>query len=126
VPWPKFRLGWAAKLCGSTTFPTLDTLLADLSCHALKMSFAKTPNPGRLTKGVGPASPTLARLGPGFVPHHPLMSYCQCLPLVLDIMKICMDFDPYDAFPSSDVPEMLNQQNSWNSLVIITYLLYVE
>jgi hypothetical protein len=37
-----------------------------------------------------------------------------------------MDFGPYDAFPSFDVPEMVNQQNSWNSLVISTYLLYHE
>jgi hypothetical protein len=37
-----------------------------------------------------------------------------------------MDFGLYDAFPSSDVPEMVNQQNSWNSLVISTYLLYLE
>jgi hypothetical protein len=53
------------------------------------------------------------------------MSYYQRLPLVLDIMKICMDFSPHDAFPSSDVPEMVYQQNSWNSLVISTYLLYL-
>jgi hypothetical protein len=44
----------------------------------------------------------------------------------LDIMKICMDFCPYNAFPSSDVPEMVNQQNSWNSLVISIYLLFLE
>jgi hypothetical protein len=37
-----------------------------------------------------------------------------------------MDFGPYDAFSSSDVSEMVDQQNSWNSLVISTYLLYVE
>jgi hypothetical protein len=37
-----------------------------------------------------------------------------------------MDFDLYDAFLSSDVPEMVDQQNSWNSLVISTYLLYLE
>jgi hypothetical protein len=36
-----------------------------------------------------------------------------------------MDFSPYDAFLSSDVPEMVDQQNSWNSLVISTYLLYL-
>jgi hypothetical protein len=36
-----------------------------------------------------------------------------------------MDFPPYDAFPSSDVPEMENQQNSWNSLVISTNLRYL-
>jgi hypothetical protein len=37
-----------------------------------------------------------------------------------------MDLGLYDAFLSSDVPEMVNQQNSWNSLVISTYLLYLE
>jgi hypothetical protein len=25
-----------------------------------------------------------------------------------------MDFGPYDVFPSSDVPEIVDQQNSWN------------
>jgi hypothetical protein len=45
--------------------------------------------------------------------------------LVLDIINICMDFGPFDAFPSSDVPEMVDKQNSWNSLVIGTYLLYL-
>jgi hypothetical protein len=43
--------------------------------------------------------------------------------MVLDIMKISMDFGPYDAFPSSDVPKMVDQQNSWKLLVIGTYLL---
>jgi hypothetical protein len=46
--------------------------------------------------------------------------------MVLDIMKICMDFGPYDAFLSSDVSKMVDQLNSWNSLVISTYLLYIE
>jgi hypothetical protein len=36
-----------------------------------------------------------------------------------------MDFDTYDVFSSSDIPEMVGQQNSWNSLVIITDLLYL-
>jgi hypothetical protein len=54
------------------------------------------------------------------------VSYYLRLPLVLDIMKICMDFSPYDDFPSSDVPEMVDQQNSWNSLVIGTYLIYLK
>jgi hypothetical protein len=73
-----------------------------------------------------PADPTLAQLGLDFVPHHSLMSYCLWLCLILYIMKICMDFSSYDAFLSSDVPEMGDQQNSWNSLVISTYLLYLE
>jgi hypothetical protein len=77
------------------------------------------PNPDR------PAGPTLGRLGLGFLPCHLPMSCNLRLPLVLDIMKISMDFGPYDAFPSSNVPEMVDQQNSWNSLEIGTYLLYL-
>jgi hypothetical protein len=71
-------------------------------------------------------SHTLAQLSPCFVPHHFLISYFLWLCLVVDIMKICMDFDPYGAFPPSDILEMAHQQNSWNSLVISTYLLYLE
>jgi hypothetical protein len=41
-------------------------------------------------------------------------------------MKTCMDLGPYGAFSSSNVPKMLDQQNSWNSLVIGTYLLHLE
>jgi hypothetical protein len=37
-----------------------------------------------------------------------------------------MDFGPYGAFPSSDVPKMADQQNTWNSLIIGTYVLYLE
>jgi hypothetical protein len=73
-----------------------------------------------------PAGHTLALLSPCFVPCHFLMSYFLRLCLILDIMNKCMDFGPYGAFPSSDVPEMVDQQNSWNLLVIITYLLYLE
>jgi hypothetical protein len=32
-----------------------------------------------------------------------------------------MDFGPYGAFPSSDVPEMVDQQNSWN----LAHILYI-
>jgi hypothetical protein len=77
------------------------------------------PNP------IWPAGPTLAQFGPSFLPRHLPVSYYLRLPVVLDIMKICMDFGPYDTFPSSDVPEMVDQQNSWNWLVIGTYLLYL-
>jgi hypothetical protein len=67
----------------------------------------------------------MGQLGPAFLPPHLPMSDYLRLPLVLDIMKICMDFGPYDAFLSSDVPEMVDQQNLWNSLVIGTCLLYL-
>jgi hypothetical protein len=72
-------------------------------------------------QGVGPAGPTLGQLGPPFLPCHLHVSYYLRLPLVLDIMNICMDSGPFDAFPSSDVHEMVDQQNSWDSLVISTY-----
>jgi hypothetical protein len=90
------------------------------------MDFEKVPNPSQPAKEEWLASHPLARLGPGFVPHHLLVSYCLLQCLILEIMKICMDFGPYDAFLSSDVPEKVNQQSSWNSLVISTYFLYLE
>jgi hypothetical protein len=37
-----------------------------------------------------------------------------------------MYFGLYGAFPSFDVPKMVDQQISWNSLVIGTYLRYLE
>jgi hypothetical protein len=37
-----------------------------------------------------------------------------------------MDFGTYGDFPSSDVLELVDQQNSWNLLVISTDLLYLE
>jgi hypothetical protein len=82
--------------------------------------------PWLVGQGVGSASPTLRRLGPGFLPRHLPVSYYLRLPLVLDIMKICLDFGSYDAFLSSDVPEMVDKQNSCNLFVIRTYLLYLE
>jgi hypothetical protein len=37
-----------------------------------------------------------------------------------------MDFGPYGGFLSSDILEMVDHQNSWNSSVIGTNLLYLE
>jgi hypothetical protein len=90
------------------------------------MVFGNAPGPSRSAKGVGPTDPTLGRLGPGLVPHRPFVLHYPLTPPILDIIKICMDVGPYGAFPSSDVPEMVDQQNSWNSLVISTYVLYLE
>jgi hypothetical protein len=120
------ELGWAATFSCSTAFPTLDTPLTDLLWHVVKTVFGNALGPGRPTKGVGPVGPTLGLLGLSLVPRRPFMSYHPWTPLVLDIIKMCMNFGPYGAFPSSDVPEMVDQQNSWNSLVISTYLLYLE
>jgi hypothetical protein len=102
-----------------------DTPCSNASWHIGKAEIEMVPTPGRPAKEVGPVGPTLAKLGPNFVPRHSLISYYLWLCLILDILKICMDFGPYDAFPSSDVPEMVDQQNSLNSLVISTYLLYL-
>jgi hypothetical protein len=41
----------------------------------VKADFKNMSNLGRLANGMGPASPTLARLGPALVPRRPLMSY---------------------------------------------------
>jgi hypothetical protein len=117
------KLGRAATFSRSTAFPILDTPLTDLLWNVVKTVFGNTPGPGRPTKGVGSTGPTL---GLGLVPHCPFMSYYPWIPLVFDIIKICMDFGPYGAFPSSDILVMVDQQNSWNSLVISTYLLYLE
>jgi hypothetical protein len=114
------KLGRAAMFSRSTAFPTLDTPLTDLLWHVVKTYFGNTPGPDR------PAGPTLGRLGPGLVPRSPFVSYCPWTHLVLDVIKIYMDFGPYGAFPSSDVPVMVDQQNSWNLLVTSTYLLYLQ
>jgi hypothetical protein len=104
----------------------MDTPLTDLLWYVVKMVFGNTPGPGWPAKGVEPSGLTLGRLGPNLVPRRPFMSYCLWTPLVLDIIKICKDFGSYGTFPSSDVSVILDQQNSWNSLVISTYLLYFE
>jgi hypothetical protein len=104
----------------------LDTLSTASTGHIDKMVFGNVPTHGRPAKVIWSAGHTLARLGPCFVPHHFLVSYFLWLCLILAILKICIDFGPYGAFPSSDGPEMVDQQNLWNSLVKSTYLLYLE
>jgi hypothetical protein len=104
----------------------LDTLSTTSTRHIDKMVFGNAPTHGRPAKVMWPAGHTLAWLSPCFVPCHSLMSYCLWICLILDIVKICMDFGPYGAFPSSDVPKMVDQQNSWNSLIMGTYLLYLD
>jgi hypothetical protein len=118
--WPDDQVSWPHWLW------TLYAPCTDLPWHVGKSEFEKAPTAGWSAKEVGPTGSTLALLGMGFVPHHPLVSYSLWLCLILDILNICMDFGPYDAFLSSDVPEMVDQQNLWNSLVISTYLLYLE
>jgi hypothetical protein len=100
---------------------TLDVLSTAFARHVDKTVSRNAPTHGRPTKVMWLAHQTLAWLSPCFVPHHFLMSYCLSQCLILDIMMICMDFGPYGAFPSSDVPEMVDQQNLWNSLVICTF-----
>jgi hypothetical protein len=104
----------------------LDTLSTASAGHIDKIVFGNVPTHGWQGKVMWPAGHTFAQLSPCFVPCHFLVSYFLWLCLILDIIKICMDFVPYGAFPSSDVPEMVDQQNSWKSLVISTYILYIE
>jgi hypothetical protein len=124
--WSTWTAGRPANLLGLHRLQASPSYSTDLPWHVYETVFENTPNPGWPAKEVGPTGPTLAWLVPGFVPHHLLLSYCLWLCLILDIMKICMDFGSYDAFSSSNVPEMVNQQNLWKSLVISTYLLYLE
>jgi hypothetical protein len=97
-----------------------DTLSTASNGHVDKMVSGNAPTHGRLAKVMWPAGHTLARLSPCFLPCHFLVSYCLWPCLILDIMKICTEF------LSSDVPEMVDQQNSWNTLVIRTYLRYLK
>jgi hypothetical protein len=121
---PLVRLG--SKVFSLDHLWALDTLSTASAGHVDKIVFGNVPTHGRPAKVMWPVSHTLGWLNPCFVPCHSLVSYCLWLCLILDIMKICMDFDPYGAFSSFDVPQMVDQQNSWNSLVIDTYLLYLE
>jgi hypothetical protein len=114
----KLEVVWITWMAGrSYTWPvgqpSPPSGITDLVWHVYEMVFDNTSNPGWLAKEVGPVGPTLSRLGPGFLPHHSLVSYCLWLCFILDMMKICMDFGPYHASPSSDVPEMVDRQNSW-------------
>jgi hypothetical protein len=108
------------QVCSLHLLWPLDTLWTATAGHIDKIVFWNAPTHGR------PVGHTLAWLSPCFVSWHSIMSYCLWLFLILDITKICMDFGPYSTFPSSDVPEMVDQQNSLNSLLIGTYLLYLE
>jgi hypothetical protein len=104
------QLGWlGGQILWLHRLWALDTLCTDLPWHVGKAEFEKAPTPSRPAKEVGLCSPTLAWLGPGFVSHHPLVSYSLWLCLILDILKIWLDFGPYDVFPSSDVPKMVDQ-----------------
>jgi hypothetical protein len=113
------QLGRAAKFPPCTAFFHIGYSSYRLTLTCGENGFWKHAN-------IWPVGHTLAQLSLCFVPHHPLMSYCLWLCLILDIMKICMDFGLDGAFSLSDVPKMVDQQNSWNSLVMGTYLLYLE
>jgi hypothetical protein len=121
---PTCQAGWPARVVWQPSFLAAPTL--GIGCPVHRPSLTRWQSGVWKGTNTWPASPTLALLGLVFTPHHSLMSYSLWLCLILDILKICIDFGPYDAFPSSDVPEMVDQQNSFNSLVISTYLLYIE
>jgi hypothetical protein len=109
------KLGRAVTFSHCSTFPTLDSPLTNLLWHVMKTVFGNAPGPGRLAPlWVGWAW-ALCHIIPSchIVREHPWFT-------------MCMDFGPYSTFPSSDVPVMADQQNSWSLLVISTYLLYLE
>jgi hypothetical protein len=99
---------------------------SNIGYSSYRLTFTRGENGFWKCANTWPVGQTLARLSLCFMPGHFHMSYCLWLCLMLDVMKIWMDFGPYGAFPSSDVPEMVDQQNSWNLLVIGTYLLYLK
>jgi hypothetical protein len=67
--WPGSHVSWPHR------HRALDAMCTNQTRHTGKMKFEKAPTPSRLAKKVGPTSPTLALLGSGIVPHHPLVSY---------------------------------------------------
>jgi hypothetical protein len=125
VLWPKMRhvrpscqvsrpcnLAGRPSLVAPPPFPHWILLLPTYFDMWWKLFFGNAPGPGRPAKGVGLIGPTLGWLGPALVPRGPFILYCPWTPLVFDIIKICIDFGPHSAFLSSDVPEMVDQQNS--------------
>jgi hypothetical protein len=100
------ELGWqASRTRGRPTnllnlhrLQTSPTYSTNLPWHMYETVYENMPNLGQPAKKVGRAGPTLSRFSPCFVAHHPLVSYCLWLCLILDIMKICMDFSQSDAF----------------------------
>jgi hypothetical protein len=53
--------------------------------------------------------PHFGSVGPGLcATSSPHAIFSVTIPF-LDILKICMNFGPYDVFPSSVVPEMVDQ-----------------
>jgi hypothetical protein len=138
VLWPKIgcvrptcRASQPCNLAGRTSFLLAPPLGIGYHEHRLcwthrQNDFWKCANTWPARQGAVVGRLHLSSVEPMFVPHHFLVSYFLWLCLILDIMKICMDFGPYGAFPSFDVPKMVNQQNSWYSLVISIYLLYLE
>jgi hypothetical protein len=128
---PTCQAGQPSNLAGQPSFllaPPLDIGYVEhgLCGTCRQNNFWKCANTWPASQGDVAGRPHQARLSPCFVPCHFFLSYCLWLCLILDIRNICMDFGPYDAFLSSDVPEMVDWQNLWNSLVINTYLLYLE
>jgi hypothetical protein len=77
---------------------------------------ARTPS--RPAKEVWPARPRLCATS---FPRIILSVTMPCFGHIEDMHS----FGPYDAFLSSDVAEMVDQQNSWNIFVISTYPLYL-
>jgi hypothetical protein len=104
----------------------LDTLSTASSEHIDKMFFCKCANTWPVGQGDVVGHPHLCSV-------EPMLCVTSFSHVILFVTmpyfghnEDMYGFGPYGAFPASDVLEMVDEQNSWNSLVISTYLLYFE
>jgi hypothetical protein len=91
------QVGRPARVAGRPCFMAAPTLGIGHHMHRPSLTRWQSgiwigANTWPTDQGGGPGRPHFGRLGPGFMPHHPLMSYSLWLCLILDILKICMDF----------------------------------
>jgi hypothetical protein len=94
--------------------------------HVDKTTFGNVPTYGRLAKVMWPGLPHLGSIEPVLC----AMSFpCVILSMTMNYFGDNEDMHGFWSIWCSfviDVPEMVDQQNSRNSLIISTYLLYVE
>jgi hypothetical protein len=103
----------------------LDTLSTTSAGHINKIVFGNAPTHGRPAKVMWPAS-HLGSVEPVLcATSFPRVIFFVTMPH-FGHNEDMHGFGPYDAFLSFDIPEMVDQQNSWNLLVISTYLLDLE
>jgi hypothetical protein len=104
----------------------LGTLSTASVGHVDKTIFVNAPTHSWPAKVMWPTGHSLARLSSCFVPRHFLISYFLWLCLILDIIKICMYFDPYDTFFVIRCSWNGRSTNLVELVIINTYFLYLE